>query len=968
MSETSRKQIVIIGNGMVGHRLCERLVELTTSETHQIVVVGEERHHAYDRVHLTSYLDDRSFEDLALAEKNWYWDNGIVLHTNRRVTHIDRDKHIVHMSCGSQIPYDYAVLATGSSPFVPDIPGVGKQGVFVYRTLEDLDEIREYAKLAKRAAVIGGGLLGLEAAKALYELGLETEIVEFAPRLMPRQLDQHGSELLEEKIESLGVSVKLNRATREFVGNGSVSALHFEDGEALDVDMVVISAGIRPRDELARECGIKIADRGGVVIDEFLRTSDPDIFAIGEVASHDNMIYGLVGPGYEMADALAKGLIGEPESFTGADMSTKLKLLGVDVASFGDPFAEPGKARSIQFKDSVRGVYKNIVISLDGKKLLGGMLVGDVSDYAQLLHLTRSDEGLPDDASQLITGSSNDAGLGQLGNAVQICSCNNVDKGDIVNAIRQQDIRTLDQLKAVTNAGTGCSGCVPLLTQIFNEELKKVGAATKPRLCKHFDHTRQELFHIIKVKKHTTFSEVLETHGTGSGCEICKPAVASILASLWNEHVGDHDMIQDTNDRFMANIQKGGSYSVIPRVPAGEITPEKLIVLGEVAKKFDLHCKITGGQRIDLLGAKVGQLPSIWAELIAAGFESGHAYGKAVRTVKSCVGQTWCRFGVQDSTSFAVRVEERYKGIRGPHKIKFAVSGCLRECAEARSKDIGLIATEKGWNLYVCGNGGANPRHADLFATDLDDETALRYIDRVLMYYIHTADKLTRTSTWLTSLEGGLDRLKEVVIDDTLEICAELDIDMERLVATYECEWTAVVNDPEKQKRFTHFANSEDSDPTVRFATEDDQKVPLLEEPSAISDTLDDSGAEEMWLDAGATDEFPSNAGAAVSLENTQIAIFNFNSRERWYATQNLCPHNHEMVLARGLTGDDDGTPKVACPMHKRNFSLEDGHCLSEDSLKIRTFPVRIENDRVLVNLAGKNEESLVAAETSATP
>jgi nitrite reductase (NADH) large subunit len=953
---------------MVGHRLCESLVARTTMESHQIIVVGEEPRQAYDRVHLTSYLKDKTFEDLALARMEWYWENGVVLHTGRRATRIDREKKVVYMECGSRIPYDTAVLATGSSPFVPDLPGVAKEGVFVYRTLEDLDKIRAYAKKSKRAAVIGGGLLGLEAAKALHELGLDTQIVEFSSRLMPRQLNQHGSELLEEKIESLGVSVKLNRATQEILGNGSVSGLQFDDGEVLDIDLLVFSAGIRPRDQLARECGLTIAERGGVLVDDNLLTSDPNIYAIGEVASHNGMVYGLVGPGYEMADSVASNLTGEPIPFTGADMSTKLKLLGVDVASFGDPFPEPGQARSVEFKDSVRGIYKNVTLSLDGKRLLGGMLVGDASEYSQLLHLTRTGEDIPGNASDLITAPSDGAntGLGKLGGAVQICSCNNVSKGDIVAAIRQQEIRTLDQLKAVTKAGSGCGGCVPLAKEIFDAELKKIGAAVKPTLCEHFEHTRQELFQIVKVKKYTTFSQVIENHGTGTGCELCKPAIASILASLWNEHVGDHDTIQDTNDRFMANIQRGGSYSVVPRIPGGEITADKLIVIGEVAKKFDLYVKITGGQRIDLLGAEVGQLPSIWAELIAAGFESGQAYGKSVRTVKSCVGKTWCRFGVQDSTTFAIAIEERYKGIRAPHKIKFAVSGCLRECAEARSKDIGLIATEKGWNLYVCGNGGANPRHADLFATDLDEETAIRYIDRVLMYYIHTADKLTRTASWMTSLDGGLEALQDVVINDSLGLCEELETDMGRLIDSFSCEWTDVVNDPAKVARFRHFANSEESDPVLRFEKERTQKRPLAEIPIPETAEFEDRAVEEGWILAGSVDDFPKNGGAAVTLGGDQIAVFNFDSGDRWYATQNRCPHKNEMALSRGLTGDGDGVAKVTCPFHKKNFSLEDGRCLTEESLSLRTYPVKVEKDQVYIDLASPAPNDAVLATSGA--
>ena len=410
----------------------------------------------------------------------------------------------------------------------------------------------------------------------------------------------------------------------------------------------------------------------------------------------------------------------------------------------------------------------------------------------------------------------------------QVCSCNSVSESQIRDAVRSKGLTTVAEVKTCTKAGTGCGGCLPQVTDLVKAELKAIGKKVNNHLCEHFPHSRQELFEIVKIKRLKTFDALLAEHGTGHGCEICKPAVASILASLWNENVlaPEHATLQDTNDRFLANIQRGGLYSVVPRVPGGEITPEKLIVLGEVARKYGLYTKITGGQRIDMFGAPVHLLPDIWADLVAAGFESGHAYGKAVRTVKSCVGSTWCRYGVQDAVGFAIRVELRYRGIRAPHKLKAAVSGCIRECAEAQSKDFGLIATEKGWNLYVCGNGGAHPRHADLLAADLDEETALKYVDRFLMYYIQTADRLTRTSVWLEKMEGGIDSLRDVIVNDRLGIADELEQQLQSLVDSYECEWKAVVNDPEKRRFFQQFANTDLAEPGVEFVTERGQQRP----------------------------------------------------------------------------------------------------------------------------------------------
>jgi NAD(P)H-dependent nitrite reductase small subunit len=436
------------------------------------------------------------------------------------------------------------------------------------------------------------------------------------------------------------------------------------------------------------------------------------------------------------------------------------------------------------------------------------------------------------------------------------------------------------------------------------------------------------------------------------GCEVCKPAVASILASLWNEPILKQDTIQDTNDRFLANIQRGGTYSVVPRVPGGEITPEKLVVLGEVAKRYALYCKITGGQRIDLLGARVEQLPDIWRDLVAAGFESGHAYGKAMRTVKSCVGSTWCRYGVQDSTGLAIRLEERYRGIRAPHKLKSAVSGCIRECAEAQSKDFGVIATEKGWNLYVCGNGGSKPRHAELLAADLDEITLFRLIDRFLMYYIQTADRLTRTARWLEGLPGGIEYLRKVVVDDHLGIAEELERRVQELVDTYECEWKQVVESPELQQRFRPFANSDAADDTIRFVTERGQLRPAdwpdAAAPPIAAPALD---TEARWVPLASADEVPADGGVAVRYGDVQLAIFHLAARGEWYAAQNRCPHTGDAVLGRGLVGDQGGRPKVACPQHKKTFDLATGEGLSDPEIRIATFPARVEEGKVYVLL-----------------
>ena len=861
-------KLVVIGNGMVGQRLLERLADASTS--FEITVLCEEPRPAYDRVHLSEYFSGKTAEDLSLVTAGFFDNPSIALKLNAKAVAIDPAAKRVTTADGGQVSYDKLVLATGSYPFVPPVPGRDRDGCLVYRTIEDLEAMTAWGAKSKVGVVIGGGLLGLECAKALKDMGLQTHVVEFAPRLMTVQVDDMGGKLLRRKIEALGVTVHTQKNTLEIVdgagmGIGGRHRMKFADGSVLETDMIVFSAGIRPRDELARSGGLQMGERGGIVIDNDCRTSDPDVYAIGECALWNGKIFGLVAPGYDMARVVASQfLLPSPASgrgtgeraaqlegpshlaplpqagegkkaleFLGADMSTKLKLLGVDVASIGDAQgATPGSLNYL-FSDEVSGHYKKLVVSSDKKTLLGAVLVGEAEDYGSLLQLALNRIPLPEHPEDLILPSREGASKGGVGvdllpDAAMICSCNNVTKGALCGAIADGST-TIAAIKKCTKAATSCGGCGPLVKQVLDAELKKAGVTVLNHLCEHFAHSRQEMFHLVKVGQLKTFDAVLLAHGKGRGCDICKPAVGSILASAWNEHVlkPKHQSVQDTNDYYLANLQKDGTYSVVPRIPGGEITPEKLIVIGRVAQRFGLYTKITGGQRIDLFGARVEQLPLIWKDLVDAGFESGHAYGKALRTVKSCVGSTWCRYGVQDSVHMAIRIEERYRGLRSPHKIKMAVSGCTRECAEAQGKDVGVIATEKGWNLYVGGNGGMKPRHADLLATDLDDETLIRYIDRFLMLYIRTGDRLQRTSTWMDNIEGGLEYVKKAVCEDSLGIAAELEVEMQKLVDTYECEWKKAINTPETLKRFRHFVNSQEPDKNIQFVDERGQIRPL---------------------------------------------------------------------------------------------------------------------------------------------
>ncbi|MFJ6984505.1 MULTISPECIES: nitrite reductase large subunit NirB [unclassified Streptomyces] len=831
------KDLVLVGHGMVGQRFLEALTERSAAAEWRITVLAEEPRPAYDRVHLTSWFSGTRAEDLSLTPDGFLAEHGIELLLGDPAVTVDRPARTVTTASGRTLRYDALVLATGSFPFVPPVPGHDADGCHVYRTIEDLEGIRAHAARTgtRTGVVVGGGLLGLEAAGALTALGLDTHVVEFAPRLMALQVDDGGGRLLRRKIEDLGVHVHTGAGTRSVLTgeDGRVRAMGLSDGRELPADLVVFSAGVRPRDQLARDCGLPVGERGGIVVDDRCRTADPHVWAVGECAlAADGRVYGLVAPGYAMAETAARALTADPDPaarFTGADTSTKLKLLGVDVASFGDAHGATEGALDVLYSDSRSGVYKKLVIGGDGQ-LLGGVLVGDTEAYGLLRPLALAGRPLETAPEQLVLPAGfTDAAPVALPDDAIVCSCHHVSGAAVRAAVRDQGCASVAEVKKCTKAGTGCGSCVRLLTGLVTEELEANGVGVERGLCEHFTHTRAELYEIVRVTGLTTFADLVDAHGTGEGCDVCKPVVASLLDGLAGTHVldGERASLQDTNDHFLANIQRNGSYSVVPRIPGGEITPEGLIVIGEIARDFGLYTKITGGQRIDLFGARVEQLPAVWRRLVAAGFESGHAYGKSLRTVKSCVGETWCRYGVQDSVGLAIELELRYRGLRSPHKLKSAVSGCARECAEAQSKDFGVIATSDGWNLHIGGNGGMTPRHGDLLAAGLDRATLVRTIDRFLMFYIRTADRLERTSVWLERIDGGLDHVRAVVVDDALGICAELDALMERHVGAYRDEWEAVLDDPDRLRRFASFVNAPGTpDPTVTFTPERGQVRP----------------------------------------------------------------------------------------------------------------------------------------------
>ncbi|MCI4659821.1 nitrite reductase large subunit NirB [Cryobacterium zhongshanensis] len=832
------RRIVVIGGGPAAHRFAEAMqARSKPGEDSELLVLGDERHLPYDRVALSRRLVDS--EDLTLGDRALWEAPGIAYRGGSRVDSIDPAGRTVTLADGETLSYDELVFATGSSATVPPIPGA--EAGHVYRTIEDVDFlVAEVARLRERlgrpanVVVVGGGLLGLEAAGGLQRLGGSATIVHSGRWLMSAQLDEGAGQALGRLIQAQGISLALgNRPTEVLTSpTGRVLGVTLTDGTQLHADLVVFSIGITPRDELARAVGLDLGPRGGIEITDACGTSIPGIWAIGEVASVNGSCVGLVAPANAMAEVVADRLHGGAAVFPGVDDATKLKLSGVEVASFGDALGATEHSLEVVYADPARGLYQKIVVTNDAKTLLGGIFVGDASPYTALRPLLGRELGAEPSAYLSAAGAEPPASS-DLPDDVQLCSCNNVSVGAVRAAIRGDEhteaCTELGPLKACTRAGTQCGSCVPLVKKILETELTRAGVTVSHALCEHIALSRSELFESVRILQLTDFDEIMGRFGSGLGCDICKPVIASILATQTSGYIldGGRGALQDTNDRALANMQKDGTYSVVPRIPGGEITPAKLKVIAEVAADFNLYTKITGGQRIDLFGARLEQLPDIWKILVEAGFESGQAYGKSLRTVKSCVGSTWCRFGVQDSVAMAINLELRYRGLRAPHKFKLGVSGCARECAEARSKDVGIIATDQGWNLYVGGNGGFQPAHAQLLAQDLDDETLIRYIDRYLMYYIRTGDRLQRTARWQEDLEGGLDHVRDVVCNDSLGIADELEAAMLVHVGNYEDEWAATLKDPERLRRFRSFVNAPGTaDPALLQVIERDQPRP----------------------------------------------------------------------------------------------------------------------------------------------
>ncbi|KAI9734114.1 MAG: hypothetical protein M1818_006683 [Claussenomyces sp. TS43310] len=1004
----ARKKIVVVGLGMVAISFIEKLMKLDAKRReYDIVVIGEEPHVAYNRVGLTSFFQHRKVENLYLNPKQWYTDvpdGSLNYHINTRVTAIEPEGKSVTCSSGDIVSYDILVLATGSDALLPrHTPGHDASGVFVYRTIEDLERLIDWSVTRKgtKGIVVGGGLLGLEAANAMMDLEAfdKVSLIERNRWVLSRQLDGDAGGLVVEAVSKLGLDVMLSKRVGkiEVDGDNCVKGVVFEDGERMDCSTVCFAIGIKARDELARKVGMKCADRGGgIVVTDDLSTSAKDVYAIGECASWENQTFGLIAPGIEMADVLSFNLtqakVHAYRRFKRPDLSTKLKLLGVEVASFGDFFADrdgpkflPARAtkktapnqtavealtegppsspvKALTYKDPFLAVYKKYLFTLDGKYLLGGMMIGDTRDYVKLVPMVKKQKPLDVPPSQFILGASkgDEEGGNDLDDDTQICSCHNVTKGDVLEQIKKGTCKSIGDIKSRTKAGTGCGGCMPLVASIFTAQMKAMGQDVKNHICPHFNYSRADLYNIISVKKLKTLAEVMKEAGNDPdslGCEACKPSIGSIFASLYNQHVMDKPLhgLQETNDRFMANIQRNGTFSVIPRVSGGEITADKLIIIGQVAKKYNLYCKITGGQRIDMFGAKKQDLIPIWTELVAGGLESGHGYAKSLRTVKSCVGSTWCRYGIGDSVGMAVRLEERYKSVRSPHKMKGGVSGCVRECAEAQNKDFGLIATDRGFNIFVGGNGGASPRHSELLAKDVPPDDVVPILDRYLMFYIRTADKLQRTARWLEKLPGGINYLREVILEDKLGICESLEAQMEELVGTFFDEWAEAIAEPERRKHFQQFDNTQETLENMELEVDRNQTRPVFwAKESAKEDFKNTKWTSLTWQPVIEAAHFkeeaisPNGISANVKRGDTQLAVFKV--RGKYYATQQMCPHKRAFVLSDGLIGDDLANNKlwVSCPNHKRNYELsgeQAGRCQNDDEVSIATFPVEERQD-----------------------
>ncbi|TVP83409.1 MAG: NAD(P)/FAD-dependent oxidoreductase [Alkalicoccus sp.] len=788
------KKLVLIGNGMAGVRTIEEILKKDT-ESWEITIFGSEPYPNYNRILLSSVLQgDSSVDDIVLNDFDWYTKHGIILHSGDEVQRVDTEKQVVYSSKGVEASYDKLIFATGSDPFMLPVDGADKEGVIAFRDIKDCEEMISTSKKYKKAVVIGGGLLGLEAARGLLNLNMEVDVVHIHNYLMERQLDEPAAGMLQEELEKQGMNFLMEKETLKIRGKKRASGLLFKDGSSVEADLVVMAVGIKPNVSLARETGLEV--ERAIVVDDYMQTSAPNVYAVGECVQHREMVYGLVAPLYEQGKVLAEHVTGEkePKGYEGTLLYTQLKVSGVDVFSAGE-FTDKADTKAIRVHDEFEGLYKKVVVR--DNKVIGSVLFGDTSDSPRLLDMMKSGQDISEMNKVAILpseerGENLESPVIAMADTETICGCNGVCKGDITAAIKDQELSSVQEVTQNTNAGRSCGGCKPLVSDLLEHTLGEAfsEADQKQPVCACTTHTHEEVQAEIKSKKLTLVREVMNVMGweNEEGCPSCRPAINYYIGLFWPEEAEDDANSRFINERVHANIQNDGTFSVVPRMYGGVTNPEELRKIADTADKYNVKMvKVTGGQRLDLLGVNKEDLPKIWEDL---DMPSGHAYGKAVRTVKTCVGQDFCRFGTQDSIQMGIDIEKKFQGLQTPHKVKMAVSACPRNCAESGIKDIGVVGLQGAWEMYVGGNGGVDLRGGDLLCTVHTDEELMEMIGAYMQYYRETARYLERTSHWLERV--GLDHVKSILVEDA-EQRRELNSRVETALSTFNEPWQQII-------------------------------------------------------------------------------------------------------------------------------------------------------------------------------
>ncbi|GLB60550.1 nitrite reductase large subunit NirB [Cytobacillus sp. NCCP-133] len=787
-----KKKLVLVGNGMAGVRAVEEILKVAP-EKFEITIFGSEPHPNYNRILLSKVLQgDTEVKDITLNDWDWYETNNIRLYTDETVVKADPGRKVVVSDKGRIEPYDELILATGSVPFILPIPGADKEGVTAFRDLEDTDKMLQASKKYKKAAVIGGGVLGLEAARGLLNLGMEVSVIHISTFLMERQLDETAGKLLQKELEKQGMNFLLEKQTQAIIGNERVEGLIFSDGTVLEADLVVMAVGIRPNIKLAQESGLQV--NRGIVVNDFLETSIPHIYSVGECAEHNGIPYGLVAPLYEQGKVLAKHICGvETAPYKGSVLSTQLKVSGVEVFSAGD-FLEDKEKKALKIFDDYEGVYKKMVFR--GNQIVGAVLFGDSQEGNRLFSLIKKQADISETAKvsllQPVGQDTGDSLVAEMSSEETVCGCNGVSKGRIIESIQAEGCTTVDQIKACTSASRSCGGCKPLVADLLQHTL---GAdfdrsIQKEAICSCTSLSRDEVVEEIRSKGLTHVKEVMNVLGWVSeeGCSKCRPAINYYLGMVHPTRYEDERESRYVNERLHANIQKDGTYSVVPRMYGGVTNSNDLRKIADVVDKYEIPLvKVTGGQRIDLFGVKKEDLPKVWSDL---DMPSGYAYGKSLRTVKTCVGEQFCRFGTQDSMGVGAALEKKFEGLQTPHKVKMAVSACPRSCAESGFKDIGFIGIDGGWEIYVGGNGGNHVRRGDLLYKVKTDEELMEITGAYLQYYRETASYLERTSAWVDRV--GLPHIQSVL--DDKEKRKELNVRMDEALSVYKDPWKEIIN------------------------------------------------------------------------------------------------------------------------------------------------------------------------------